>query len=194
MDIATKTTGRVIPWNITDQTRDVVTAWIATAHLKAEQFLFPSRLSESPHPSTRQYSRIVGSWVGSIGLDPAMATVGAIDRGRRRLRAKRRALMTPIPARCAPCFVKSSDAGVGCYENAATRQWLAAAGLISSCRSTSGCPGCLRRRRAWSPRCRWQSCPSACRRRPPSRSCRTAPDTWRFRPHRLSTIGSSHRR
>jgi hypothetical protein len=33
--------------------------------------LFPSRLSESPHLSTRQYSRIVGSWVGSIGLDPA---------------------------------------------------------------------------------------------------------------------------
>jgi len=29
------------------------------------------RLSESPHLSTRQYSRIVGSWVGSIGLDPA---------------------------------------------------------------------------------------------------------------------------
>ena len=26
---------------------------------------------ESPHLSTRQYSRIVGSWVGSIGLDPA---------------------------------------------------------------------------------------------------------------------------
>ena len=25
---------------------------------------------ESPHVSTRQYSRIVGSWVASIGLDP----------------------------------------------------------------------------------------------------------------------------
>jgi site-specific recombinase XerD len=39
--------------------------------LKPEQFLFPSRVSESPHLSTRQYSRIVGSWVASIGLDPA---------------------------------------------------------------------------------------------------------------------------
>jgi integrase len=39
--------------------------------LKAEHFLFPSRLSKSRHLSTRQYSRIVGSWVGSIGLDPA---------------------------------------------------------------------------------------------------------------------------
>ena len=28
-------------------------------------------MSESPHLSTRQYSRIVASWVASIGLDPA---------------------------------------------------------------------------------------------------------------------------
>ena len=41
------------------------------AHLKPEQFLFPSRVTESPHLSTRQYSRIVGSWVEWIGLDPA---------------------------------------------------------------------------------------------------------------------------
>jgi hypothetical protein len=33
----------------------------AAAYLKPEQFLFPSRVSESPHVSTRQYSRIVGS-------------------------------------------------------------------------------------------------------------------------------------
>jgi len=40
-------------------------------HEKPEQFLFPSRVSASPHLSTRQYARIVGCWVGSIGLDPA---------------------------------------------------------------------------------------------------------------------------
>ncbi|TMH28232.1 MAG: integrase, partial [Betaproteobacteria bacterium] len=37
-----------------------------TAHLKPEQFLFPSRITESPHLSTRQYSRIVGCWVGHL--------------------------------------------------------------------------------------------------------------------------------
>ena len=51
--------------------RDVFGAWIAAAHLKPEQFLFPSRMSASPHLSTRQYSRIVHTWAGSIGLDPA---------------------------------------------------------------------------------------------------------------------------
>jgi integrase len=64
-------TQRPVQFEITEQTRDAVAAWIAAAHLKPDQFLFPSRVAESPHLSTRQYSRIVGSWVGSIGLDPA---------------------------------------------------------------------------------------------------------------------------
>ena len=66
-----KKTQRPVQFEITDQTRDAVAAWIAAAHLRPEQFLFPSRVSESAHLSTRQYSRIVGSWVASIGLDPA---------------------------------------------------------------------------------------------------------------------------
>ncbi|MGJ0431168.1 tyrosine-type recombinase/integrase [Methylobacter sp.] len=33
--------------------------------------LFPSRIHDSPHFSTRQYARIVEHWVTSIGLDPA---------------------------------------------------------------------------------------------------------------------------
>lgn len=66
-----KKTQRPVQFELTEQTRDVVAAWIAAAHLKPEQYLFPSRMSESPHVSTRQYSRIVGGWVGAIGLDPA---------------------------------------------------------------------------------------------------------------------------
>src|SRR6059036_3308925 len=65
-----KKTQRPVQFEITEQTRDAVGAWIATAHLKPEQFVFPSRVTKSPHLST-QYSRIVGSWVASIGLDPA---------------------------------------------------------------------------------------------------------------------------
>jgi integrase len=66
-----KKTQRPVQFEITEPTRDAIAAWVATAHLKPEQFLFPSRLSASPHLSTRQYARIVGSWVASIGLDPA---------------------------------------------------------------------------------------------------------------------------
>ena len=64
-------TQRPVQFEITEQTRDSVAAWIAKAQLKPEQFLFPSRVRASPHLSTRQYSKVVDSWVDSIGLDPA---------------------------------------------------------------------------------------------------------------------------
>jgi hypothetical protein len=70
-NVMQKKTRRPVQFEITEQTRDAVAAWITAARLKPEQFLFPSRVSASPHLSTRQYSRIVGTWVGSIGLDQA---------------------------------------------------------------------------------------------------------------------------
>jgi integrase len=63
-------TKRPVQFELTDQTRDSVSAWIAKAQLKPNEFLFPSRMRPSPHLSTRQYAKIVDSWVGSIGLDP----------------------------------------------------------------------------------------------------------------------------
>ena len=66
-----KKTQRPVQFEITEQSRDAVAAWITAAHLKPEQYLFPSRVTKLPHLSTQQYSRIVGSWVGSIGLDAA---------------------------------------------------------------------------------------------------------------------------
>jgi integrase len=65
-----KKTQRPVQFEITEQTRDTVAARIAAAHLKSEQFLFPSCVTESPHLSTRQYARIVGAWAGSLGSIP----------------------------------------------------------------------------------------------------------------------------
>jgi len=64
-------TQRPVQFEITEQTRDVVTVWIRRASLRSDDFLFPSRVQKSPHPSTRQYARIVNSWVSAIGLTPA---------------------------------------------------------------------------------------------------------------------------
>ena len=41
------------------------------AGLKPENFLFPSRIHNSPHLGTRQYARILEGWVTELGLDPA---------------------------------------------------------------------------------------------------------------------------
>jgi integrase len=62
-----KKTQRPVQFELTEQTRDAVAAWIAQAHLKPEQYLFPSRVSKSPHLSTRQYSRLSNR--GSHGSD-----------------------------------------------------------------------------------------------------------------------------
>ncbi len=65
-------THRPVQFEITDQTRAALEAWIHQAQLRNEDFLFPSRLHRSDHLSTRQYARIVKAWVTSIDLDPAM--------------------------------------------------------------------------------------------------------------------------
>jgi len=64
-------TGIPVHFEITEQTRNSLYAWIEYAHLRSEDFLFPSRIHDSPHLSTRQYARIVNAWVEEIGLDSA---------------------------------------------------------------------------------------------------------------------------
>jgi len=41
------------------------------AALSGSDYLFRSRIHDSPHLSTRQYARLVHRWVRSIGLDDA---------------------------------------------------------------------------------------------------------------------------
>jgi integrase len=62
---------RPVQSEITEQTREAVAKWINRAKFKLEDFLFPSRLRNSAHLSTRQYARIVDGWVREIGLDHA---------------------------------------------------------------------------------------------------------------------------
>jgi integrase len=64
-------TQRPVQFEITEPTREAVDAWIGHAGLTTEDSLFPSRLHSSTHLSTRQYARIVDSWVRQLGLDKA---------------------------------------------------------------------------------------------------------------------------
>ncbi len=63
-------TGQPVQFEITEQTRDSISNWIEFAGIKYLEYLFKSRFRSSPHISTRQYDRIVESWVSQIGLDP----------------------------------------------------------------------------------------------------------------------------
>ena len=62
---------RPVQFEITPATRDALQKWIKHAGLKSEDFVFPSRMHNSPHLGTLQYARILGSWVEELGLDPA---------------------------------------------------------------------------------------------------------------------------
>ena len=64
-------TQQPVQFEITEQTREAIYNWVRDAHLCGNDYLFPSRLKKSPHISTRQYARIVKSWVSQIGLDSA---------------------------------------------------------------------------------------------------------------------------
>ncbi len=64
-------TKRPVQFELTEATRDAVSAWIVKAGLKTDQYLFPSRLHRSSHISTRQYARVVHQWATAAGLDTA---------------------------------------------------------------------------------------------------------------------------
>jgi integrase len=64
-------TQRPAQFELTEHTRDALTAWIAAEELRATDYLFPSRVRNGTPLSRRQYGRIVDKWITSIGLDPA---------------------------------------------------------------------------------------------------------------------------
>ncbi len=64
-------THQPVQFEITKLTRDAVSDWIEHDMLKHENYLFPSRIKLSLHLSTRQYARIVHSWITQIGLESA---------------------------------------------------------------------------------------------------------------------------
>ncbi len=64
-------TGRPVPFEITDSTREALTAWLARRGKRADDWLFPSRSLPGGHITTRQYARLVGEWVAMIDLEPS---------------------------------------------------------------------------------------------------------------------------
>ena len=69
-----------VQFEITQQTRDAVEHWIRIGKLASNAYLFPSKSSSIRHLSTRQYSRILNSWLESIDLDPSVYGTHSIRR------------------------------------------------------------------------------------------------------------------
>lgn len=65
-------TGRPVPFELTDPTREALTAWLRRRPSGDADWLFPSRSHKGDHVTTRQYGRLLDDWVSLIGLDPAL--------------------------------------------------------------------------------------------------------------------------
>jgi len=64
-------TGRPVQFEITEQARRSLADWLAVRRGEPDGWLFPSRLVQGAHLSTRQYIRLVKEWIALIGLEPA---------------------------------------------------------------------------------------------------------------------------
>jgi integrase len=67
--IRQKKTGRPVRFELTEQTRQAVDEYLRMTCRKPGEFLFGGR-GDGRGLTTRQYARLVGQWIASIGLDP----------------------------------------------------------------------------------------------------------------------------
>jgi integrase len=68
--IMQRKTGRPVQFEITEQTREAVVRWLEKKDLHKGEPLFPSRINRQRSMTTRQYARLLASWLHAIGLDP----------------------------------------------------------------------------------------------------------------------------
>jgi integrase len=85
-------TGRPVPFEITDPTRDALVAWLARRGRRPDDWLFPSRSRAGAHITTRQYARLVDSWVRMIDLDAAAFGTHSLRRSKVALVYKKTAI------------------------------------------------------------------------------------------------------
>jgi integrase len=66
-----KKTGQPVKFELTEQTREAIDNYLAAAKKKPGEFLLGGRRGRDRPITTRQYARLVGQWIASIGLDPS---------------------------------------------------------------------------------------------------------------------------
>lgn len=64
-------TKRPVQFEVSENTRESIWNWVCSPEMLGCACLFPSRLHDRLHVSTRQYARLVREWVSGIGLEPS---------------------------------------------------------------------------------------------------------------------------
>ncbi len=64
-------TGQPVRFELTEQSREALDAYMKATKTRPSDYLFPSRRFPDRNMTTRQYARLVSRWIASIGLDPS---------------------------------------------------------------------------------------------------------------------------
>jgi integrase len=62
-------TGHPVQFELTEQTREAVAAWMQAGERRSGDYLFPNRRHSSKPLTTRQYARLVRVWLDAVGMD-----------------------------------------------------------------------------------------------------------------------------
>ena len=112
-----KKTGQLVRFEMTEQTREAVDDYIRAANKKPGQHLFTGRRDCDRAITTRQYARLVGKWIASIGLDPSLFGTHSLRRTKATLIYRRTGNLRAVQlllgikrsrARCATSISKST--------------------------------------------------------------------------------------
>jgi len=101
-------TQRPVQFEITAGTREALEAWVRQAALRPESYLFPNRTEPSQHVSTRQYARVVATWIEEIGLDPATYGTHSIRRTKAALIYRRTKNLRAVQILLGHCKLEST--------------------------------------------------------------------------------------
>jgi integrase len=66
-----KKTSRPVRFELTEQTRQAIDDYLVASLRRPGEYLFAGR-EDGYCLTTRQYARLIATWIGSIGLDPSM--------------------------------------------------------------------------------------------------------------------------
>ena len=88
-------TGHPVKFELTEQTREAIDAYMARFGRRPGDFLFASRRNGSRCISTRQYARLLASWTASVGLDPRIFGTHSLRRTKAALIYRRTGNLRP---------------------------------------------------------------------------------------------------
>ena len=84
-----KKMGRPIKFELTEQSREAIGAYLKDTRRIPGRYLFPGRADGEAHLTARQYSRLLKQWLIAVGLDPALFGTHSLRRTKATLIYKR---------------------------------------------------------------------------------------------------------